>query len=211
MRIVMWVTWSLCMLPQKRKGHNVHWILKCPECDFLAVKAKDLYMHIKTMHPEVRPYGCWSCKKNFRTDHDHLNHMNSLHRDKQFCCKVCPYSSATESRMLDHVWMHTSKKFECTSCDVKLATKLVLQCHTLLHLSDMELRCDQCGKIYASKLALTIHKHGKHGDGYQCSHCQKVFDAPIKKARHLWKCKEARSKSVDAEVPTESPLHSSQI
>ena len=91
--------------------------------------------------------------------------------------------------MLNHVHTHTSKKFDCASCNVKLATILALQHHTLLHLSKDELKCEHCGKYYASKLALTIHVRGKHGDGYKCPHCGQCFDALIKKACHLCKCK----------------------
>ncbi len=141
---------------------------QCPECNHVAVKAKDLYYHIHSLHPYSCTFACLDCDRNFQTDHAHQNHMNNQHRMKQFHCKSCLYKATMESQMLDHVHTHMSKKFECVSCNVKLATKLALQCHTLLHLSKDELRCEHCGKHYALKLALTIHVQGKHGDGYKC-------------------------------------------
>ncbi len=118
-------------------------------------------------------------------DHDRLNHMNSIHRPKACKCKQCSYCAVTESHMLGHARMHALDRFECVSCEVKLATKDALQKHTLLHITKEEWECDDCHKKYASRLALKVHQCGQHGLGYQCPKCQKVFDASIKKARHL--------------------------
>ena len=169
---------------RKHRAHNT----QCPSCDFVGVKGQDLYYHIKSLHPDSQSYVCWDCDKNFNMDHDWLNHMNLIHRSKVFKCKQCSYSVATKSCMLGHARMHTPDKFECASCEVKLATKDALQKHTLLHITKEEWECDEYHKKYASLLALKIHQHGQHGPRYQCPKCQKVFDAPIKKARHLWKC-----------------------
>ena len=87
---------------------------------------------------------------------------------------------------------------------MQLATKSVLHKHTLLYLPEEEHKCSQCDKSYASKLALQVHTRGKHGQGYQCPHCTKVFDAPIKKARHLKKCKTERSKSAVQKSPSDA-------
>ena len=154
----------------------------CPDCDFVAVKGADLYHHIKGSHPEVHSYACWDCKKNFQTDHDRLNHMNVIHRSKGYHCTVCAYTAVTEARIQDHIRTHATKKYECTTCEAKLATQAALRKHTSLHLSKEEIECDVCHKNYASKLALSVHKHGKHGQGYQCSCCEAMFDALIKKA-----------------------------
>ncbi len=51
----------------------------CPSCDFTAVRGIDLYHHIKDLHPQICEYQCWDCDKQFNTDHDQLNHMNSVH------------------------------------------------------------------------------------------------------------------------------------
>ncbi len=139
---------SLYSVSKSRKSRRVP-DTQCPECDYVVVKAKDLYHHIRSLHPDSCTYACWDCDRNFQTDHARQNHMNNQHRVKQFSCKSCPYEAAMESRMLDHVCTHTSKKFECSSCDVKLVTtKLALRQHTLLHLSKDELKCVHCSKVY---------------------------------------------------------------
>ncbi len=162
---------------------------QCPDCDFVAVRNVDLYWHIKDNHPASKTYACWDCDKNFQTDHDHINHMNIIHRAKAFSCTECLFTAA---------------KFECASCEIQLATKSALCKHTLLHLLDEEHKCSQCDKLYASKLALQVHTRGKHGQGYQCPQCNKVFDALIKKARHLKKCKTERSKSATQKSPSDA-------
>ena len=139
--------------------------MKCLDCDFVAIRGSDLYHHIKELHPELRSYACWDCEKNFHTDHDRLNHMNAIHHTKGFRCTVCAYSATTEARMIDHVRTHAVKKFEFATCEVKLVTKVALRKHTLLHLSNEEIQCSNCDKLYTSKLVMSIHKHGKHGEG----------------------------------------------
>ncbi len=168
---------------------------QCLCCDFVGVKGQDLYYHIKSLHPDSQSYACWDCDKNFNTDHDHLNHMNSMHRSKAFRCKHCSYCAATESQMLGHARTHTLDKFKCTSCEVKLATKDALWKHTLLYITKEEWDCDKCHKKYISHLALKIHQCGHHGPGYQCPKCEKVFDVPIKKARQLQRCNQASKPS----------------
>ncbi len=182
--------------PPKRGKHTPN--MKCPDCDYVAVKGLDLYCHIKELHLDTHSYTCWDCDKNFQTDHDRLNHMNTMHQVKGFRCTVYAYSAATEARMLDHIRTHAVKKFECTTCEVKLAMKAALRKYTILHLSKEEIQYTDCGKSYTSKLVLSVYKCGKHGAGYQCLQCSATFDAPIKKAHHMRKCKSQRSKSSDS-------------
>ena len=155
---------------------------KCQTCDYITVKGADLYRHMKDIHPEQRPYGCWSCEKNFQTDHDQLNHMNAMHWAKAYKCTQCLYSTSVESRILEHVHTHAIQKFECASCEMKLSTKAALCQHTLLHISKEEFLCAICNKSYALQLALGVHTRGKHSQGYVCPKCDTKFDAPIKKA-----------------------------
>ena len=177
---------------------------KCQICDYIMVKGADLYWHMKDIHLEQRPYGCWSCEKNFQTDHDWLNHMNAMHRVKAYKCTQCLYSASVESRILEHVCTHATQKFECASCEMKLSTKVALHRHTLLHLSKEEFLRVICKKSYASQLVLGVHTRGKHGQGYMCPKCDTKFDAPIKKAWHLHKCKAVGSTVVDASPADQS-------
>ena len=48
---------------------------QCPECNHVAVKAKDLYHHICSMHLDSCTYACLDCDCNFQTDHVYQNHM----------------------------------------------------------------------------------------------------------------------------------------
>ncbi len=96
---------------------------QCPDCDFVAVYSIDLYWHIKDNHLDSKSYACWDWDKNFQTDHDCTNHVNTIHRAKAFSCTVCLFTTAIEHRMLDHVYTHTAKRFECASYEMQLATK----------------------------------------------------------------------------------------
>ncbi len=78
----------------------------------------------------------------------------------------------------------------------------MLHRHALLHAATGEHRCLQCERSYASKLALSVHVTEVHGPGYKCPHCDKVFDALIKKAHYLHKCTTAVAGRNSLESPT---------
>ncbi len=150
----------------------------------------------------MRDYGCWDCEKFFNTDHDHLNHMNLVHRSKVYKCTQCSFTAPVESRIRSHARTHAAQKFECQTCDAQLSSKAALRRHAMLHLATEELRCSKCDRSYALKLALSVHEKGKHRSGYICDKCDQKFDAPIKKARHLRKCgMEVRSNSPESPPP----------
>ncbi len=59
-------------------------------------------------------------------------------------------------------------------------------------------------KSYASQLVLGVHTRGKHGQGYVCPKYDTKFDAPIKKAQHLCKCKAVGSTAAEASPANQS-------
>ena len=81
----------------------------CPSCDFTAVWGINLYHHIKDLHPQMREYQCWDCDKQFNTDHDRLNHMNSVHCKSVYQCTVCSFSAPVESQIQLHVCTHSAR------------------------------------------------------------------------------------------------------
>ena len=171
----------------------------CPSCDFTAVRGIDLYHHIKDLHPQMHEYQCWDCDKQFNTDHDQLNHMNSVHCESVYQYTVCLFSALVESQIQLHILTHSARKYPCQVCDEKLSSKTTLQRHALLHAATGEHKCEHS---YTSKLALSVHVKGVHGLGYKCPHCDKVFDILIKKACYLHKCNAAVAGSNSLESPT---------
>ncbi len=147
---------------------------ECPSCDFKAVRGVDLYGHIKDMHPMVRKYECWDCTKRFHTDHDQLNHMNSVHCANIYHCTVCLFSAPVESQIHLHVCTHSTKKFACHVCDAQLSSKVTLHRHALLHAATGEHWYSHCDKSYASRLILSVHVKGIHGSGYKCPNCESI-------------------------------------
>ena len=132
----------------KHKQHPCHTPdTQCPLCDLIAVKAMDLYYHIKDLHPGSLKYQCWDCDKCFQTDHDRINHMKQTHREKQYSYKSCLYTAIIESRMHAHICVHTSKKFPYLKCDSQLSSRAALRKHTLLHLSTEEQKCFSVTKL----------------------------------------------------------------
>ena len=153
------------------------------------------------MHLTAYKYEYWDCTKRFHTDHDRLNHMNSVHHSNIYHCTVCSFSALVESRICLLIRMHLSKKFTCHMCDAQLSSKVTLHRHALLHAVMGEHQYAQCDKSYASRLVLSIHMKGIHGPRYKCPNCDKVFDALIKKAWHLHKYQQIEVGSTLLESP----------
>ena len=127
--------------------------------------------------------------------------MNSVHCKSVYQCTVCSFSALVESQIQLHVCTHSARKYACRVCDEKLSSKITLHRYALLHAAIGEHKCSQCEHSYTSKLALSVHVKGVHGPGYKCPHCDKVFDALIKKACHLHKCNAAVAGSNSVESP----------
>ncbi|KAL3273275.1 hypothetical protein HHI36_014729 [Cryptolaemus montrouzieri] len=62
--------------------------------------------------------------------------------------------------------------------------RISLNSHIAIHTKNKPYICSNCGKSFAIKSELTIHKK-IHSDQYQCNICFKTFVVPSKLQRHL--------------------------
>ena len=95
--------------------------------------------------------------------------------------------------MLDHISsLHGEKNVLCAYCQKSFLDKASKEEHERLHTGDNLLNCSQCDKVLQAKSVFDQHvkAHGKY-DGlfnYKCDHCGKKFQFHSVFASHVKKC-----------------------
>jgi len=76
--------------------------------------------------------------------------------------------------------LHANVDLKCTSCDYVTKKELLLKNHIITkHTADRPWKCEECGKTFKVKRALTVHKAQSHTEGHKtgrtCEFCKKTF------------------------------------
>ena len=132
------------------------------------------------------------------------NHIKNDHAGKdgtyrclwQDCCKHDPATKTSGSinfgnkpKLMRHVHSHTGyKPFPCPypGCDKGFVTKEQLKNHETTHTKSRKFKCDQCGKAFAVKSALTTHITAVHEEKkiHKCDLCGKAFADSSNLSKH---------------------------
>ena len=132
------------------------------------------------------------------------NHIKNDHAGKdgtyrclwQDCCKHDPSTNTSgccnfgnKPKLMRHVHSHTGyKPFPCpySGCDKGFVTKEQLKNHETTHTKSREYICEQCGKAFAVKSALTTHITAVHEEKkiHSCETCGKAFADSSNLSKH---------------------------
>ena len=132
------------------------------------------------------------------------NHIKNDHAGKdgtyrclwQDCCKHDPSTNTSgccnfgnKPKLMLHVHSHTGyKPFPCPfpGCDKGFVTKEQLKNHETTHTKSRKYKCDQCGKAFAVKSALTTHITAVHEEKkiHSCDICGKAFADSSNLSKH---------------------------
>ena len=132
------------------------------------------------------------------------NHIKNDHAGKdgtyqclwQDCCKHDMATKTSGSinfgnkpKLMRHVHSHTGyKPFPCPypGCDKGFVTKEQLKNHETTHTKSRKFKCDQCGKAFAVKSALTTHITAVHEEKkiHKCDLCGKAFADSSNLSKH---------------------------
>ena len=83
--------------------------------------------------------------------------------EKNFYCKICPYSTSKKSHMTYHLRKHTGEKpFICGICNAGFSTKCNLTTHLRIHNSSEQFKCSLCSYSAAQKASLIYHMKKNH-------------------------------------------------
>ncbi len=171
------------LISQRPKTSGVASPQRCMVCGVGVKSRKTLAFHLKHVHPESRPYRCMVCGSTFNNSGTLACHRSNVHQKRQVKCKSCAYTTITKARMKLHVRSHTTG-IKCSHCEKCFPNTQAFQQHLSRHGQRKAFDCSICDKVFASSHSLNIHLKGKHGQGYRCRHCNKVFESPAQQARH---------------------------
>ena len=156
----------------------------CIECKFCSKSARELYWHMKDVHPLAKPYQCSDCGLWFNTMHDRCIHSNSVHAQEVLSCTLCNFTTYNQFQLRNHEQMHRNKNLQCDYCDVSLSSMSALREHQAWHFDKQTYPCEYCDKSFASALLCQIHITGKYGPGFVCLWCEQCFDSTFQLAKH---------------------------
>lgn len=100
-----------------------------------------------------------------------------------------PMNFGNKPKLMRHVHSHTGfKPFPCPfpDCDKSFVTKEQLKNHETTHTKARKYKCDQCGKAFAVKSALTTHIMAVHEEKktHRCEICGKAFADSSNLSKH---------------------------
>ncbi|XP_062535850.1 zinc finger protein 37 homolog [Armigeres subalbatus] len=142
--------------------------------------------------PRLHDHKCYICKSESQgTAEALLAHLNSNHLDLlPYTCPECVMETIVLKGIQGvnyHMRQHLNP-VKCPYCDRRYCNKKSVEFHVQSHHMGENAPhpspCDQCGKVYPSKLALKNHMR-LHTSGAACEICGKVFKERNRLRKHI--------------------------
>jgi len=185
---------------------NIYW---CHVCSTLCEDQKEADRH-RICH-RLRGDTC-SLRRTFAKDHGYVTRHEMLDSERLMCglcskvvstcffhkhqrlhdghvCQFCGQEFSTNSRLRDHVNVHTgSTPFACAICDRKFAKRSSLTQHQRYHRDHKSFMCRFCHKCFNSKYACAVHERLHTGENpFRCQFpgCTRAFPQKIQLKLHI--------------------------
>ena len=151
------------------------WLVHGQLCFLCFESAEALDNHIKEDH--AGSDGTYRCLWQDCSKHDSSTNTDG------------PINFGNKPKLMRHVHSHTGyKPFPCPypGCDKGFVTKEQLKNHETTHTKSRKYKCDQCGKAFAVKSALTTHITAVHEEKkiHRCEICGKSFADSSNLSKH---------------------------
>ena len=104
----------------KRNKHDEEGIYQCKFCPIVKSKLKDLTIHIKDCHDNLRRerFSCTQCDRKFTKSYHLKIHVMAIHEGVRFPCDQCEHKAMDPSNLRNHKLMHhDANKYPCPECD----------------------------------------------------------------------------------------------
>ncbi len=87
----------------------------CPVCKADLTSGMALFQHLRSKHPEEKPYTCNDCQHCFNNLKELSSHHSNIHRRCKVSCNQCTYRTTTKAKMCQHICIHT-RGVPCPQC-----------------------------------------------------------------------------------------------
>jgi len=163
----------------------------CPKCGKTYSRAQSMLFHMSKHEEEEDDeyFECADCHAKFKKKDKLDQHISKKH-DGGYECDHCDKRFSEATILKEHTRIHTKERpYQCTECGSTFSFQSTFVSHRKMHLrekgmSEEEAKvklyyfCDICGKSYANKAGLKIHKlhvHEKYSEEVPCDVCGKSF------------------------------------
>ncbi|XP_033634110.1 zinc finger protein Xfin-like [Asterias rubens] len=117
----------------RRKVHEPNKMATCPHCDYTAVSSRDVQKHLRK-HTNERPFDCKYCERNFTQKNHLFNHIITIHKGEKLPTEIDESTDSRSAAPAVHSPSHESgRPFTCSQCGRAFARKNLLQLHKMTH------------------------------------------------------------------------------
>ncbi len=149
-----------------RAGEKKSTIVQCEICQATFSKRANLVRHTKTVHNNVKPFGCATCGSRFGLKADLHRHVRNIHEKRAFCCRACGRSYAEQEELDFHYRVAHEKDlrpFECAQCGMRFGRRSSRRRHEQTVHTAKRFDCSMCDKSYSQRFDAIKHGRKAHG------------------------------------------------
>lgn len=176
---------SMIRLQEHEKMHQGIKNYSCTHCGMKFTASNSLKRHVRNIHLKMKRFVCEQCGHAFADSCKLKSHETTHITEKNFSCAQCPRWFKTAEQLERHTIQHDPVakasqkrlKFDCSLCNQTLSSASALHAHKMRH-SDPAFMCNECGKLFTTKLSLNLHLRSHSDDRpYKCGICLAAFKA----------------------------------
>ena len=104
----------------------------CPVCKANLTSGMALFWHLRSEHPEEKPYACDDCQHHFNNLKELSSHHLNIHRRCKVSCNQCTYRTTMKAKMRQHICIHTGG-IPCLQCGHSFPMLTEMLWHEHLH------------------------------------------------------------------------------